>query len=530
MQGSAGAEGAAPWHVPGYAPVRLLGFGATGEVWLAREEESGEPVALKRLATAVDVGAAAADRLAARDRLRREAAVLAGLEHPHVVRLRRVVGAGEDLVLVLDLAAGASLAALLGRRVRLSPGEVVTIAVPLAEALAVAHARGLVHGDVTPANVLFTADGRPQLGDLGVARLVGAAEACEQGTPGFADPARDGGPAGDVHGLAATCLAALAGTAPYDAEGRRRPEVTVAGPLGTVLETALHHDPARRPSAAEFAVAVYDAVPAEPVRLLPTPLDAAGELASPVTHRMVSGRAGDAGAPRPVRGREPRDRSRRRRVRRRRSRREWPTWRAGLAGACAMGAVAMAAITGIAWADADRDQVPARVAAPAAERSGRDGPAPAASPRAGTGPKASPPAPPAPPRPDRSGWASVLAELDARRARAFASGSGDELAGVYVTGSPALRRDQRRLAQLTGAGVRARGLRLIPTRVELARRGTGRVVLHVTDRLAPYELVGADGRVLDQRPGRSEEAWRITLARTPGGWRLVDVARWTAPR
>lgn len=516
MQGSKGVAGAAPWHVPGYAPVRLLGFGATGEVWLAQEEESGEPVALKRLTTAVDVGAAAAARLAAGDRLRREAAVLAGLQHPHVVRLRRVVGAGEDLVLVLDLAAGGSLAALLGSRGRLSPGEVVTVAVPLAEALAVAHARGLVHGDVTPANVLFTADGRPQLSDLGVARLVGAAEACEQGTPGFADPARDAGPAGDVHGLAATCLAALAGTAPYDTEGHRRSETTGAGPLGAVLETALHPDPPRRPSAAELAVAIFDAVSAEPVRLLAAPLDVTGEPASPVTHRMAPGRVAVVAAPGPTRGREPRGRSRRRR-----RRRPWPTRRAGLAGALAVGAVAMAAITGIAWADADGDQVPARVAASAAsgaERGGRGGPAASSSPDAR--PTAAVLA-----RQDRPRWASVLAELDARRARAFATGSSEDLAGVYAAGSPALRRDQRRLAQLTDAGVRARGLRLTPTRVELVRRETGRVVLHVTDRLAPYALVTADGRVVDQRPGRSEEAWRITLADTPGGWRVADVTR-----
>ena len=522
MQGSAGSAGAAPWHVPGYAPVRLLGFGATGEVWLAREEESGEPVALKRLATTVDVGAAAADRLAARDRLRREAAVLAGLDHPHVVRLRRVLGAGEDLVLVLDLAAGGSLAALLGTRGCLSPGEVVTVAVPLAEALAAAHARGLVHGDVTPANVLFSADGRPQLSDLGVARLVGAGEACEQGTPGFADPARDAGPAGDVHGLAATCLAALAGTAPYDAAGRRRPEAAVAGPLGAVLETALHPDPAHRPSAAELAAAVFEAVPAEPVRLLAAPLDAAGELASPVTHRMAPRQVDAAALRGSARERGPRGRSRRRR-----SRRRWPTWRAGLAGACATGAVLLAAVTGLAWAAADGDQGPARVAASAAGRGGPDGPAPATRPRAGVAPTA---AAPAVPRPARPAWASVLAELDDRRARAFATGSGDELAGVYVTGSPALRRDQQRLAQLTGAGVRARGLRLTPTRVQLVRRETGRVVLHVTDRLAPYALVTADGRVVDRRPGRSDEAWRITLARTPAGWRMVDVARLTAPR
>ncbi len=111
-------------RVPGFDAVELLGYGSQGEVWLAREHATGEPVALKRLLAGAD--------LAARDRLRREAAVLAGVDHPHVLRLRSVVGAGPDLVLVLDLATGGSLARLLATRGRLSPGEVVTVAVPLA--------------------------------------------------------------------------------------------------------------------------------------------------------------------------------------------------------------------------------------------------------------------------------------------------------------------------------------------------------------------------------------------------------------
>ena len=102
--------------VPGYDVVELLGFGSGGEVWLAREQATGSPVALKRLHADAD--------LSARDRLRREAAVLAGIDHPHVVRLRSVVGAGSSLVLVLDLATGGSLARLLATRGRLTAGAV----------------------------------------------------------------------------------------------------------------------------------------------------------------------------------------------------------------------------------------------------------------------------------------------------------------------------------------------------------------------------------------------------------------------
>ncbi len=76
---------------------------------------------------------------------------------------------------------------------------------PLAQALASVHAQGLVHGDVTPANVLFAADGRPMLSDLGISRLLGSPAAEVGGTGGYLDPAvvagAAPGPASDVHGL-----------------------------------------------------------------------------------------------------------------------------------------------------------------------------------------------------------------------------------------------------------------------------------------------------------------------------------------
>ncbi|TAL15904.1 MAG: serine/threonine protein kinase, partial [Frankiales bacterium] len=187
------------WSLPGFDVQCLLGFGATGEVWRAVELATGETVALKRLREGADA-----------DALRREAALLAGLDTPYVVRLRAVVGS----VLVLDHAAGGSLAALLARRGALDPGEVVTIAAPLAQALAAAHARGLVHGDLTPANVLFTADGMPLLSDLGLARLAGQRLATVDGTAEYVDPAVAAGgepdAAADVWALAAVCHHLLA--------------------------------------------------------------------------------------------------------------------------------------------------------------------------------------------------------------------------------------------------------------------------------------------------------------------------------
>src|SRR3712207_899361 len=110
--------------------------------------------------------------------------------------------------------------ALLTRRGRLRPGEVVTALAPVAAALAHAHERGVVHGDLSPGNVVFTAEGRPVLTDLGVARVLGE-EAAREVTPAYVDPtvARGGapGPASDVFGVAAAAFHALTEIAPWNA-------------------------------------------------------------------------------------------------------------------------------------------------------------------------------------------------------------------------------------------------------------------------------------------------------------------------
>jgi eukaryotic-like serine/threonine-protein kinase len=495
-------------HLAGFDAVELLGYGSGGEVWLARERATGQPVALKRLRPGAD--------LAARDRLRREAAVLAGIDHPHVVRLRSVHGDGDALVLVLDLAPGGSLARLLATRRRLAPGEVVTVAVPLAQALAAVHAQGLVHGDVTPANVLFAADGRPLLSDLGVASLLGAGAGEVAGTRGYLDPellaGGAPGPASDVHGLAATCLAALTGLPPYDGQGRRvEPPAGTHPGLRAALEPALARHPADRPTAEALAVAVFDAAAAEPVRFdravagrpggrIGAPLT--GPAVAPVTHQV---RPGPRPAQEPAAGRPP---GRRGLLVR------WPVaaavgalrgrGRAAVGVVCAGAAVALAAVTGIAWAGADEVPRPAGVGHRAD---------PQVSPRPGPGPGRAP------------GWAGTLARLDLVRSAAFARGDPGQLGAVYAPGAPALRRDQQVLGRLAAAGLRAQGLRLSPTSVTVVGRSAGRVRLAVTDLMPAYWLVDEGGTVVEQRPGRATRSWTVLLARAGGQWRVYDVVR-----
>jgi hypothetical protein len=264
--------------VPGYRLEELLGRGGSGEVWRAVPRSGGPAVAVKLLV------AGDAERQA------REAALLGELDHPHLVRLHEVVheprrGGQPRVALVLDLLAGGSLAALLARRGRLRPGEVVTALAPVAAALAHAHERGVVHGDLSPGNVVFTAEGRPVLTDLGVARVLGE-EAAREVTPAYVDPsvARGGahGPASDVFGVAAAAFHALTGVAPWNAatpadtlrvaaEGVL-PDLAELAPgappdLLAVIGRGLSTDPHDRGSAAAFALDLRHACRPEPVRL-----------------------------------------------------------------------------------------------------------------------------------------------------------------------------------------------------------------------------------------------------------------------
>ncbi|MCW2601514.1 MAG: serine/threonine protein kinase [Frankiales bacterium] len=240
------------WSVPGYDVQELLGFGASGEVWRARERSSGAVVALRRLSGGDrDVVAA----------VRAQATVVRSLPTAHLVRLRTTTRAGDDDVLVLDDAPGGSLAALLLRRGRLDPGEVVTAVAPLADALGQAHAHGLVHGRVRASSVLLTADGMPLLDGLGLACLHDADDTL--------DPTGGLGAAADVWGLGALAHLLLTGEEPGTTIlATLAPRAPL--PLVRAVEAALGFDPTARPTAADLAASLLAACPAQPLRGLIT--------------------------------------------------------------------------------------------------------------------------------------------------------------------------------------------------------------------------------------------------------------------
>ena len=146
-----------------YVLQSLLGAGGMGEVYRARDTKLGRDVALKVLPQSVIHDA---ERLA---RFRREAQLLAALNHPHIAGIYEIGEADGSLFLVLELIDGETLASRLQRGVIPVP-EALEIAREIATALEAAHDKGIVHRDLKPSNIAFTADGTVKVLDFGLAR------------------------------------------------------------------------------------------------------------------------------------------------------------------------------------------------------------------------------------------------------------------------------------------------------------------------------------------------------------------------
>ena len=254
-----------------------LGAGGMGAVYLARDGASGREVALKLLTGLVGPEE--------RARFLREAQAAARLRHPGVVSVHEVGEAQGRPYLVMERVEGGSLRALLQRAGRLDPGLALPLAAGVAEALAAAHAQGVVHRDLKPENVLLDAEGRPRLTDFGLARLVEGDRSLTRtgellGTPGYMAPEQlrgeHAGPPADVFALGVLLYELLTGQRPHQAgsllalmeatlAGRFTPLIQVRPDLDLALtrlvERCLAPDPAQRPAASAFAEALRTGFP-----------------------------------------------------------------------------------------------------------------------------------------------------------------------------------------------------------------------------------------------------------------------------
>jgi serine/threonine-protein kinase len=230
--GAPQGNGAALPNLVDYEGLEELGRGGMGVVYRARDRRLGRVVALK----VVKAGADAGPEL--RDRFRREAAVMACLQHPGIVQIFAVGEQDGVPFLAMELVEGVSLSRRLGGA-PLPARTAAELLLGLAQAVAYAHQRGVLHRDMTPANVLLAADGTAKITDFGLARLLTGGTALTQtgavmGTPSYLAPEQaDGkgratGPATDIYALGAILYECLTGRPPFKA-------ATVLETLGQVV-------------------------------------------------------------------------------------------------------------------------------------------------------------------------------------------------------------------------------------------------------------------------------------------------------
>ncbi|CRM39685.1 MULTISPECIES: serine/threonine-protein kinase [Pseudomonas] len=286
--------------IPGYDIEGEIGEGAMASVYLATQRSLERKVALKVMAAALAADPSFCERFL------REGKTLARLSHPHTVTIHDIGNVGELYYMAMEYLPNGTLKERIAAG--LTPEQGVTLIRQIASALGYAHAQGLVHRDVKPANILFRADGTAVLSDFGIAKSLDDRTQFTQagfavGTPSYMSPEQARGQEidgrADLYALGVVLYEILVGKLPYSGTDALStalahlteplPELPVHhGRYQGVLRKLLAKDPAERfPDAAALLLAL-DQLPADSpeatlVRPLPIPLsfDLAGM--TPVT-------------------------------------------------------------------------------------------------------------------------------------------------------------------------------------------------------------------------------------------------------
>lgn len=281
-----------------YRVEREVGRGGMGMVWLCRDERLDREVAVKQ------VGGLPGESSMHLARALREARHSAALNHPHVVAIFDAIEDGNVVWLIMEYLPSRTLSQIIRADGALPPGRAARICAQVADGLAAAHARGTIHRDVKPSNILVGEGDLAKISDFGIARAIDEEQLTRSGlvtgTPSYFSPEQARGeeptPASDVWALGATLYAAVEGRPLYPEQSNAiamlrviaeadPPPAERAGPLGPALERMLDPDPTERWSMAQAASALREAgerAPVEePTRLLDLPPAAAPALPPP---------------------------------------------------------------------------------------------------------------------------------------------------------------------------------------------------------------------------------------------------------
>ena len=245
----------------------IVGRGGMGTVWRARDELLNRDVAVKELLWPPHLSDA--ERETARRRAVREAQMAARLRHPNVVGIYDIIEEDGRPWIVMELLPYRSLRDVVMADGPLAPAQAAQVGLGILAALRAAHAEGIVHRDVKPANILVCPDGRAVLTDFGIAAAAGSPAVTRSGvligSPSYIAPERARGrqadAAGDLWGLGASLYMAVEGHPPFDRDsalasltavvtGEPDP-ATHAGVLWPVISGLLRRDPDQRLDAAD---------------------------------------------------------------------------------------------------------------------------------------------------------------------------------------------------------------------------------------------------------------------------------------
>ena len=245
-----------------YRLQAVIGRGAMGVIWRARDELLGRDVAIKEIIWPPELSQA--DRDIVRSRAVREAQLAARLRHPNVVGVYDIVEEDDRPCIVMELVPFRSLRDAVIDDGPMSPPQAARIGLQVLAALQAVHETGVVHRDVKPGNILLGPEGRVVLTDFGIAKATDSAALTSSGTlmgsPSFVAPERARGlPAGtpsDLWALGASLYTAIDGQPPFERDTPLESLTAVvtdeldqpagAGPLWPVIEGLLRKDPDER--------------------------------------------------------------------------------------------------------------------------------------------------------------------------------------------------------------------------------------------------------------------------------------------
>jgi len=284
-------------RIPGYQMIRKLGAGAMASVYLAKQTSLDRLVAIKILPRRYSGDASFIERFY------KEGRAAAKLSDPNIVGAFDVGQVGEQHYFVMEYVDGETVYERIAKFKRLKERDALTIARQVASALKHAHARGFIHRDIKPKNIVMTKGNVAKLADLGLARAMGDKKTAEAernkafGTPYYISPeqirgAIELGPPADIYGLGATLYHMLTGQVPFQGVNPTQvmqhhlsqeltpPDQVAAGisqSTAEIVEMMLKKSPRDRYQNAEELLEDIDlALAGEPLRYANRAMDLAG--------------------------------------------------------------------------------------------------------------------------------------------------------------------------------------------------------------------------------------------------------------